>query len=126
MAGTTRRLDLGRPSQQPDAIVTQWTYESITVVTADWNETGGGQARPAGLLPALPAPKALGRGGRVLRALLRPQSRSGRLARAALFAASAVALPIVARPVGQLLLGRRELPRLPEPNVRLLPPATDE
>jgi hypothetical protein len=124
MAGTARRFDPGSPGPQPDTVVTQWTYESITVLTAGWEETGG-QTRPAGQLPALPAPKALGRGGRALRTLLRPQSRGGRLARAALFAAGMAALPIVARPVGQLLRGRRELPRLPEPKVPLLPPATD-
>jgi hypothetical protein len=110
-------------------VVTQWTYESITVVTVSQGEAGGEQlllTQPAGLLPALPAPKAVGRGGRVLRALLRPQSRGGRLARAALFAAGVAALPIVARPVGQLLLGQRELPRLPEPKVALLPAAADD
>jgi hypothetical protein len=109
--------------------VTQWTYESITVVTTDAGEAPAGRALPAqapSLFPALPSPKQLGNGKRALRALLRPQSCGGRVARAALFAASMVALPMVARPVvQQLLLGRRETPRLPSPTVPLLPPAAD-
>jgi hypothetical protein len=127
-AGRIRRLAPRDANQPPDLVVTQWTYESITVVTTHSGEASTGRAhlaQPAGQLPALPPPEALGAGKRALRALLRPQSRGGRVARAALFAASLVALPMVARPVQQLLLGRREAPRLPGPNVPLLPPAAD-
>jgi hypothetical protein len=135
LARTVLRLAPEKPSQQPavvdwsNVVVTQLTYERITVVTVEQAEIPGEPAqplRPADDLPVLLAAGTRESRGRVLRALLRPQSRGGRLARAALLAAGMIALPVVARPVQRLLLGRREVPRLPRPEVPLLPPAPEE